>query len=262
MIKLTKVSTENIKAPTLVLIPGGPGLSSLTLRSMDILSRSFNLLYVDFPGVNGNPYIKDRSFDELSHALQMELQKVNGPLYVLGHSYGGFFAANLSLKMKLDGIICVATPFSEKSLVAAGGNFNANKSQALTDAEVEWSEQQDDKSFAKWTSEYGELYFTNPDGKYLLLNDKVSAKFFLANRSDARQKESMLSLLKENNMKKLFIAGGKDIMLPIEILREDASRGGFDFKSVNNASHFVTFDQAEIVAGQIEFFCDIRIEGN
>ena len=71
----------------------------------------------------------------------------------------------------------------------------------------------------------------------------------------------MLSLLKENKMKKLFIAGEKDIMLPTEILREDASRGGFDFKSVSNASHFVTFDQAEIVAGLIEFFCDKRIEG-
>lgn len=261
MIKLTEVFTENIKAPTLVLIPGGPGLSSLTLRSMDILSRTFNLVYVDFPGVNGNPYSIDRSFDELSQALQMELQKINGPLYVLGHSYGGFFAADLSLRMKLDGIICVATPFSEKSLVAAGENFNANKSHSLTDAEVEWSELQDDKSFAKWTSEYGELYFTNPDGKYLLLNDKVSAQFFLANRSDARQKESMLSLLKENKTKKLFIAGKKDIMLPIENLREDASRGGFDFKSVNKASHFVTFDQAEIVAGLIEFFCDKRFEG-
>jgi len=259
MIKLTEVSNGNTKAPTLVLIPGGPGLSSLTLRSMDILNRSFHLIYVDFPGVNGNPYIKDRSFDELSHALQKELQKINGPLYVLGHSYGGFFAADLSLQMKLDGIICVATPFSEKSLLSAGENFNANKLQSLIDAEVEWNERQDDKSFAKWTSEYGELYFTNPDGKYLLLNDKVSAKFFLANRSDARQKESMLSLLKENKIKKIFIAGEKDIMLPLEILREDASRGGFDFKSVNNASHFVTFDQAEIVAGQIENFCDIRI---
>ncbi len=71
----------------------------------------------------------------------------------------------------------------------------------------------------------------------------------------------MLSLLKENKPKKLFIAGEKDIMRPIEILREDESRGGFDFKSVNNASHFVTFDQAEIVAGLIEFFCDKIIEG-
>lgn len=259
MIKLTKVCTENNKSPTLVLIPGGPGLSSLTLRSLDILCRSFNLLYVDFPGVNDTPYISDQTFDELSRSLQDKLQKINTPIYVLGHSYGGFFAADLSLKIKLDGIICVATPFSERSLVAATENYAANKSQALSFAEEEWGELQDDKSFAKWVSEYGELYFTKPEGKYLLLNDKVSARFFLANRSDARQKESILPLLKQDTTKKLFIAGESDGMLPEEILREDADRGGFEFKSVSNASHFVTFDQAEIVAGQIENFCDIRI---
>lgn len=259
MIKLTSVDSEIKEAPVLVLIPGGPGLSSLTLRSMDILSRSFNLLYVDFPGVNGTTYTSDLTFNELSRALQDKLQKINAPIYVLGHSYGGFFAADLSLKMKLNGIICVATPFSERSLVAAGENYTAKKSQALSVADEEWRELQDDKSFAKWVSEYGELYFTKPEGKYLLLNDKVSARFFLANRSDARQKESILPLLKQDTTKKLFIAGKRDGMLPEAILREDADRGGFDFNSVNNASHFVTFDQAKIVAGLIENFCDIRI---
>ena len=258
MIKLTKVGSENNKSPTLVLIPGGPGLSSLTLRSMDILCRSFNLLYVDFPGVNGNPYISDLTFDELSHGLQDELQKISGPKYVLGHSYGGFFAASLSLKMKVDGIICVATPFSEKSLIAASENYAASKSKELSSAEEEWGKLRDDKSFSKWISEYGELYFTKADGRSLLLDDKVSARFFLANRSDALQKEALLPLLKLDKTKKLFIAGKLDGMLPEEILKEDADRGGFDFKSVNNASHFVTFDQAQIVAGLIEFFCDIR----
>lgn len=258
MNKLTKVGSENNKSPTLVLIPGGPGLSSLTLRSMDILCRSFNLLYVDFPGVNGNPYISDLTFDELSHGLQVELQKISGPKYVLGHSYGGFFAASLSLKMKVDGIICVATPFSEKSLVAASENYAASKSQELSSAEEDWEKLRDDKSFSKWISEYGELYFTKTDGRSLLLDDKVSARFFLANRSDALQKEALLPLLKLDKTKKLFIAGKRDGMLPEEVLKEDADRGGFIFKSVNNASHFVTFDQAEIVAGLIEFFCDIR----
>ena len=71
--------------------------------------------------------------------------------------------------------------------------------------------------------------------------------------------KSSLKRLLQDLTKKLFIAGKRDGMLPEEILKEDADRGGFEFKSVNNASHFVTFDQAEIVAGLVESFCDIRI---
>jgi pimeloyl-ACP methyl ester carboxylesterase len=254
VIKLTKIEALKKDAPTLVLIPGGPGLSSSTLRSMDILSRACHLLYIDFPGVNGTPYIKDHSFDELSGMLETELQKISGARYVLGHSYGGFFAANLSLKIKLDGIICVATPFSEKSLSAASENYDTKKSSSLSQAESEWEKLQDDKSFAKWLAEYGELYFCKPEGKDLILNDLVSARFFLANRMDTIQKELMLPLLKESAIKKLFIAGKHDGLLPEAILKEDAVNGGFNFEGVDDASHFVTFDQADIVAELIEKF--------
>ena len=254
MIKLTKVESIKKDAPALILIPGGPGLSSSTLRSMDILSRSFNLFYVDFPGVNGTPYDGDKSFDELSRALEFELLKINGPKFVLGHSFGGFFAANLSLKMKVDGVICLATPFTEKSLDAAGENYTAKKSQELSCAEAEWEKLQDDKSLAKWFSEYGKLYFVKSEGKEMLLKDKVSAKFFLANRADAANIEPMLSLLRQDKTKKIFIAGKQDEMLPETILKNDAYLGGFDFVSVNDASHFVTFDQPESVAGLIEDF--------
>lgn len=227
---------------------------------MDILKRSFNLLYVDFPGTNGVPYDADRSFDELSGALEFELLKMNGPKFILGHSYGGFFAANLSLKIKLEGIICIATPFSENSLAAASENYSAKNSQTLSEAESDWEKLQDDRSLAKWFSEYGELYFTNREGNKLLLKDNVSARFFIANRSDAADKEFMLPLLKQNKTKKLFIAGKQDEMLPEEILKKDADLGGFNFVGVNNASHFVTFDQPESVAGLIEDFMRQKTE--
>jgi pimeloyl-ACP methyl ester carboxylesterase len=254
VIQLTKVKSNIENSPNLILIPGGPGLSSLTLRSMDILSRSFNLFYVDFTGTNNKPYSVNKKFDELSNELAKEILAIEGAKFVLGHSYGGFFASDLSLKIKLDGIICIATPFSEKSLEAASENYTAKKSHTLSDAEDEWEKLQDDKSLAKWFSEYGELYFIKSEGKDLLLNDKVSARFFVANRSDAIQKESVLPLLKKNETKKLFVSGKRDGMLPEAILKEDAIAGGFNFISVNNASHFVTFDQPESVAGLIEDF--------
>ena len=64
----------------------------------------------------------------------------------------------------------------------------------------------------------------------------------------------MLPLLKQDLTKKLFIAGKQDVMLPETVLSEDAASGGFNFISINNASHFVTFDQPESVAGLIEDF--------
>lgn len=148
----------------------------------------------------------------------------------------------------------MATPFTEESLATASENYATKKSHALSEAEQVWEVLQDNKSLNKWLLEYGELYFLNPEGKKLLLNDKSSADLFIANRSDAVGKEFMLPPLKENTTKKLFIAGKQDGMLPEAVLKKDADLGGFHFVSVNNASHFVTFDQPESVAGLIEDF--------
>lgn len=252
MIKITSVPSNTVAAPTLFLIPGGPGLSSLTLRSLDILNRSFNLLYVDFHGTNGNPYTGKKSFEELSSKLNKEIQKVSGKKYVLGHSYGGLLAAKAFVDGVADGLICVATPFSKNTLSKAGDNYRAHMTDALAKAETQWSESQDDKSFASWLSEYGGLYFKNPEGKALLLNDKVSAQFFLDNRSDAQSLESLLASLAQKNGKKIFISGGDDRLLLSENLKMDSDHGKFEFYEVQNASHFVTFDQPEKVAGLIE----------
>ena len=101
MIQFTKLQSQKLNSPNLILVPGGPGLSSLTLRSLDILTRSFNLYYVDFPGTNGNPYLGDKKFNELSEELANQISKIDGFKFVLGHSYGGFFAADILIKKKM-----------------------------------------------------------------------------------------------------------------------------------------------------------------
>ncbi len=252
MIKLTRVPSNRLNAPTMFLIPGGPGLSSLTLRNLDILSQSFNLVYVDFHGTNGNPYTGKKTFEELSFDLNKEIQNVSGAKFVLGHSYGGFFAAKAFVENIVDGLICVATPFSKDTLLKAGDNYRAHITDALVEAESQWNETQDDKSFAKWVSEYGILYFKNPKGKSLLLNDKVSAQFFKDNRSDAQYLESLMTSLAQKNGKKIFISGADDRLLMSENLKKDSDLGKFEFYEIQNASHFVMFDQPERVANLIE----------
>lgn len=252
MIKLTRVPSNATTAPTIFLIPGGPGLSSLTLRSLDILSPSFNLLYVDFHGTNGNPYTGKKTFEELSSKLNKEIRSVSGKKFVLGHSYGGLFAAKAFVDGFADGLICVATPFSKNTLLNAGDNYRAHMTEALAKAESQWNESQDDKSFSKWVSEYGSLYFKKPEGKSLLLNDKVSAQFFLDNRSDISSIGSMLELIKKSKLPKIFIAGKEDKLLRSDVLKNDAIDGKFEFFEIEDASHFVNFDQPEKVAGLIE----------
>lgn len=247
----------------MVLIPGGPGLSSLTLRSLDRLSSSFNLIYVDFPGCNDNPYIKDHSFNELSSGLievVNVVKKTGSKVFVLGHSFGGFFAADIALKTKIEGIICIATPFSNKSLHNANDNYSNYKSMSpskvskdLMMAEGAWNERQDDESLAHWLSEYGTMYFKNEKGRELILKDKVSAKFFIHNRLDVVIGESLLSGLHNLNIKKVFIAGVEDGLLDLEILKEDAERGKFEFHAIQNASHFVMVDNVEEILKILQF---------
>lgn len=115
-------------------------------------------------------------------------------------------------------------------------------------AEEDWNERQDDESLAKWLSEYGKMYFTNAEGKKTIVNDLASAKFFLNNRADVIHGENLLTKIRDkNDLKKVFIAGAKDGLLDVEILREDAEKGKFDFFAVENASHFVMIDEVEKV---------------
>lgn len=256
MIKLTKIPcTNNPKAKNLVLIPGGPGLSSQTLRSLDLLSRNFHLHYVDFPGTNGNPYGKKYSFEELCDGLQKAIRSIDGKTIVMGHSFGGFYAAYTALWSDAEGLICISAPFSQKSLSVANEQYALKMTSDLKEAESAWEKTPNDSTFKKWLSSYGELYFSKENfdrGRDLILSDSTCFQSFLDNREDVSQMELLLSKTSNNPIKKLFIAGEADALLPVETLKEEASRGGFSFEAVPNASHFVMFDQPESVAGLIE----------
>lgn len=106
-------------APKIFIIPGGPGLSSPTLRDLDLLKRNFELVYVDMQGTNGSDYQDRRSFAELSFSLTEVVQNESGLKYALGHSFGGFFASELFLREVVSGLVCLSTPFSQVSLLSA-----------------------------------------------------------------------------------------------------------------------------------------------
>jgi len=252
MIKLTRIQSETQNAPRLFAIAGGPGLSSNTLRDLDLLKRSFELVYVDIQGTNGSAYTGKKTYLDIASSLADVVSKESGIKFALGHSFGGFLASELLIRGLVSGLVCISTPFTRGSLAAANDNYNLYKTVALTEAENEWSKNQDDSSFAKWLSEYGLLYFKSLRGREIILNDKVSSSFFKDNRSDVLDKEAMLSSLSRISGTKIFISGKEDKLLPVSVLENDSQFGKFDFHQIENASHFVTIDQPLMVAKIIE----------
>jgi len=266
MIKLTQVASDVETRKYAVIISGGPGLSSLTLRSLDLLKRSMNLVYVDFHGTNDVPYNEDASLEKLSVAAEKELRHslpLDSDIFLIAHSFGGFFASILADLLPVKGIFCLSVPFSLGSLESVVENYARKATPSLKNAEAEWVKNRNDETFKKWLSEYGELYFINPKGRDLLLNDKSSARFFLANRSDASDKEYLLDNLAQKKILKVFISGKLDSLISEKALEKDALRGGFQFLTVENASHFLTFDQPEKVASLIEQnIATVKLRGN
>lgn len=252
MIRLTNIAGPK-GAPTIVIIPGGPGLSSKTLRSLDLLERSFNLAYVDFPGCNGVPY-EERTFESLSAELLEAVSRIGGSVVVLGHSFGGFYAAHLALDLSASGLICVSTPFSSGSFRSVKERYSAAKTPALQKAQEAFNAHPTNQNFAHWLAEYGELYFapeTMASGRELLLHDPCSAQAFLNIEGAGKTMEPLLDRLTHWSGPKLFLAETLG-MISTESLCDDARRGGFEFVAVDRASHFVTFDQPEEVARLIE----------
>lgn len=253
MIKLTTVEASTNSDRTLFIIAGGPGLSSQTLKNLNILKDSFRLVYLDFGGTGGSIYSGKQSYDEIvSHFMKKIEQYKTKENYILGHSFGGILATSIFIHSRFNGLICIAAPFTKSALSNANENYTKRLTSTLKTAAEEWSKNQDDASFVNWVSEYGEMYFCNPEGKHLILNDKVSSKYFKDNRSDALNKEHLLDQLKGINGKKIFICGKEEKLISSNFYKEGAELGGFDFYEVDEASHFVTFDQPEKVKLIIE----------
>ncbi len=252
MIKLARVNSTTSNAPKIFIIAGGPGLSSLTLRDLDLLKRSFELIYLDMQGTNGSEYAGKKSFQELAEAVAEVVRSESGQKFLLGHSYGGLLAAAAFKNSNASGLVCIATPFSKASLDVAGVSYNDNKTGTLEGSRIYWEKMQDDNSFKIWLSDYGDIWFKNPKGKNLILQDLVSSQFFKDNRSDISNHGYVIGDIAAINAKKVFIAGKEDKLLPSKVLKNDAQIGKFEFFEIENSSHFVTLDQPDKVARLIE----------
>jgi len=241
----------------LIIIPGGPGLSSKTLFHLEALKDDYHLHFLDMQGTGDDQYTEKKTFHELCSSISDVVKNCEGMTYLIGHSFGGLLAMETANNCNVDGVICLATPMSKEIFGAVSKNYLLKESEELKKSQVEWNKNPSNETFAKWLSLYGDLYFENDrvgsKGK-LLLNDKVSFQFFLDNRSDALLCTQVAEKFKNNITNKLFLAGEKDGILPLEMQKQDALNAGFKFQEIKGANHFLTVDCPDAVVLEIKKF--------
>jgi pimeloyl-ACP methyl ester carboxylesterase len=252
--KFTRVAGP-VGAPTIYLIPGGPGLSSNTLRSLDLLCRSFSLAYIDYQGTNGARLDASRDVYEIADEIAKVISADGNDAIVLGHSFGGLLAGLVAIRHRsLRGVIFVSTPFSERAFEEVRHHYILSEVSG-SKAETDWSNRPSLGTFKAWVADYGSLYFRSANaerGRSMILDDPASSELFqLYGGVTKTLGKELLKLLPKVTFKKFFI-GDRWGLLPGPHQEADAKRIGADFYLVEDASHFVMFDQPESVAQLIE----------
>ncbi len=253
-------SEASMKLPVLCFIPGGPGLSSKTLRSMDLLTRSFDVVYIDPPGTGGLPPVKAPSFDAVVESMEREFAVIRRPLILCGHSFGAIYAIELAHRGKLNvaGLVALASPLSLRSCTKADEIFSEHMTPEILNEIEAYAANPTDINFSKSFASYAHLYFptrTLAAGRELLLNDKSSSESCLSILPVLDKKSIGVDFVERAaniTTNKIMIAGADEIIFTTDALRLDAEEGRFKLHTIKDSGHFVTFDQPEAVAGLIE----------
>lgn len=243
----------------LVLIPGGPGLGPISFDQLVENLKDINVYYYYPTGTLGD-FSSEQNFSYQSQLseLKTEISKL-GNTIVLGHSFGGILATELALNSPelIDGLICIAAPFSKDSFDMASLAFSKVQSSESEKINIHFKENPTDENYKNWFSFYADLYFTKSNieaGKKMILADSASIKSFLAARAESSKKEHLLTNINASKTRRLYLAGLEDKLLPTSVLEKDAKGGGFKYLTVKNAGHFVHFDQPKEVAELISTF--------
>lgn len=255
-IKLIKQSnnTKNI-----VFVPGGPGLGPISFIPVTEFINGVNIYHYYPSGTdeqeNGN---QDFSYATQLKELKDEIKKIENPI-IIGHSFGGVIATNLVIQSPsmVHSLICIAAPFSPKVFEAASDIYSKFQNQESNLLNERFKNDPTNENYKDWFSFYGDLYFTKANvdsGKKMIREDSVCAKSYLAARSESATKESLLVEIRKVQKNKLFILGSEDKLLPSAILIKDAEAGNFKTNTIENAGHFVHFDQPQKVADVISEF--------
>jgi pimeloyl-ACP methyl ester carboxylesterase len=242
--RVTVVGDQSLYS--LILIPGGPGISSSYLRTFDDLSKKYQLHFIDMCGTNETNF-EPLTSDEISTKIADYAKRIGSNYFYIGHSYGGYLAAKTSLISNPKGLICISTPLSARAMNIAIKNYQNKKNHLLKEKEEAWLSTPSNDSFRSWLAEFGSLYFHTDknNGKAILSNDITSYRYFLNNNSDIEQDHTLLKDLKTSTTPKIHIMGSHDLLLPIDALEEDNFDGNLKSVIINKAGHFPMIDNLQ-----------------
>lgn len=255
---IRSTSKEADDRPTLVWIPGGPGLSSYTLRPMDLLKRSFHLVYIDPPGTGGQPAVSHLSFEDAVQALEAEISQIKGDIVLCGHSFGALLAISLLAKFRVEGIVCLASPLTLEAIEHASKVSEENMTPELSIALGNFEESPTSENFLGLFEGYKEMYFHPSNvvkGTQWIKKDKPSPESFGSQQSilsDSKKMTDLMNKLKSFSGKKLLVAASDDILFVPKFLKEHSEEAGMQFELIQDAGHFLIYDQPEKVAKVIE----------
>ncbi|MEV4350955.1 alpha/beta hydrolase [Actinoplanes sp. NPDC049596] len=160
------------RGPVMVAHSGGPGASYETLRS-EGLEQHFTMVYVEPVGTGASGRLPDPtaySMDVYVRFLAAVIEHLQvGPVYVLGHSYGGCVAQQITLDHPglVAGLVLYdSTPvLNEEFVEAAGeaaivfGERHKDQPEAVAAVEAFFSRPDSDESAAVRTRAVKPLYF-------------------------------------------------------------------------------------------------------
>lgn len=254
-----KLIRQSHSKTNIVFVPGGPGLGPISFIPVSEFIDSANIYYY-YPSGTDEKEMGDQDFSYSAQLkeLESEIKKINNPI-IVGHSFGGIIATDLAIQSPnlIQSLICIATPFSKKVFEAASDVFSKVQYPESSTVNEKFENDPTNENYKEWFSFYGDLYFAKANvnsGKKMILEDSACAKSYLSARNESATKESLLSAIKKVQIDKLFILGKEDKLLPPALLIKDAEAGDFRNKTIEDAGHFVHFDQPKKVANVINEF--------
>lgn len=238
---------------TVAVLPGGPGLSGGTLKELQALGKQTNVLFVE-PEGNG----EDWSYEAILARVVDRLQEMPN-IILCGHSFGGVLAAEIACNGVLDlkGLILMGAPFSSSARESIRNQFSLHMTPELRAAGEAFSAEPGNETFRKWLYWYRDLYFSPrfiEAGSKMLASDNVEHRAYLGAAKAGADKEHLLPLLKSLRIPKLFLAGEQDQLFCVDVALQEAGNGGFEFRRVKDAGHFMAFEQPNEVLSEIHSF--------
>jgi proline iminopeptidase len=244
------------KLPIVVVLPGGPGLSSGTVDAFSALNQDFDVCLMDSPGTGHTQALEHPTYDGVLADLEKAIVDTGREVILVGHSFGGIEAVELAVRGKfaVKRLVLLSTPLSKQSVdyqEAALTKFRENN-PALVEADKKLQANPKDlAAFKEVLGLSGPLFFS-PKGAQRggrWLKKDLSAPSLASIAAEGKGHVELLrGKLAGLPFSKVSFASADDALLPIASLEKEARLfHASSFHSLKNVGHFPWIEDPSLV---------------